>query len=216
MLYGVVFMILLLFYGAMMYFTRNHKNYQKREIENEYYIITFINILIGIVFAFLLITFHERLFAFDHIFDIKMVLFYLVLIDTLYYWVHRITHRIPSLRALLHSTHHSLFDLLPLDFLYESPLEYSMYTFLTSLFPLFFLSVTIWEYGFIILISLIHVIYCHADMDGGFILPMFIDSAYHRDHHQRGRGNYSILFPTWDHFMKTRIPSATPSSVKKE
>ena len=137
-----------------------------------------------------------------------------LVIDLIYYWTHRMTHRIPYLRTLLHETHHDVFHLLPLDFLNVSVLEYVMYILTTNLAPLLFLSVSMVEYFTIFGLILLHVIYCHSEVESSFFLPLFIDSTYHRHHHQIGRGNYSVFFPIWDEYSKTRIPHVDPPTAR--
>lgn len=215
-IYGLVTIILIIFYGIIVYHTTRHKNYEKRQIKADYYWLTVVNFSITIVLVMGLIVYRDHIFRSMTGWDIKQIIVYFLVIDFIYYWTHRVTHRIPYLRHILHETHHDVFDLLPLDFLNVSVLEYVMYILTTNLAPLLFLSVSMVEYFTIFGLILVHVIYCHSEVDSSFFLPLFIDSTYHRHHHQIGRGNYSVFFPIWDEYMKTRIQTQkaepTPST----
>ena len=46
-------------------------------------------------------------------------------------------------------------------------------------------------------------------------LPFFINSKYHYYHHSIGKGNYSIFFPLWDNYMKTRIKKSKKKKKAK-
>ena len=61
------------------------------------------------------------------------------------------------------------------------------------------------EYVMILIISFYHSYYTHSDIKNKFILPLFIDSKYHKKHHTIGRGNYSIFFNIWDQYMDSKI-----------
>jgi sterol desaturase/sphingolipid hydroxylase (fatty acid hydroxylase superfamily) len=82
-----------------------------------------------------------------------------------------------------------------------------MYVVCINHLPLLFIPLNIIEYGVVYLIILVHAVYSHFESESSFILPLFIDSTYHKHHHQKSRGNYSVFFPIWDDFMKTRFSS---------
>jgi len=104
----------------------------------------------------------------------------------------------------MHSTHHTLAKLFPLDTFYLDFIDHTIYVILTLYLPFLFTN-NFFEYTFIILLSLVHSTYLHSDILASFPLPMFIDSKYHTLHHSVGMGNYSIFFPFWDDYMGTRI-----------
>jgi sterol desaturase/sphingolipid hydroxylase (fatty acid hydroxylase superfamily) len=66
------------------------------------------------------------------------------------------------------------------------------------------------------MINIFHSIYIHSEVEGKFPIPGFIESNYHRYHHQIGRGNYAVLFPIWDNYMGTRIPKPEPIRQTEE
>lgn len=138
-----------------------------------------------------------------------------MVIDTIYYWVHRLSHRIPFIKRAMHNTHHDIYNLLPIDFLHVSVIEYVLYIVTTNILPLLFINVSILEYSTILIITLVHQIYTHSDIKSQFILPVFINSKYHKYHHQIGGGNYSVFFPFWDNYMKTRIIPRKKKCIKK-
>lgn len=205
----IVLFILGIVFAALYSITVTHKNYEKRNPQSDYMLRSAINYAIISIFAVCLILYKDSIFITreSSLPDFKTILFYLVVIDCIYYWIHRTTHRIPYLRKELHETHHDVFHLLPMDILNETVLEYCMYMFATNIAPLFFIPITIVEYFTVFLLIFAHSVYCHSETDKSFILPLFIDSTYHRYHHQIGRGNYSAFLSIWDDFMKTRIPT---------
>ena len=211
----VVVGFLIVLYGIILYSTTQHNNFKERELAYDYYLQTAVNFTITILLAVFLLVFQERLFVPFESFDIKRVIFFFLVIDAIYYWVHRTTHRVPSLRRLFHAMHHDAVQLVPLDFLHVTTLEYVMYILFTNLLPLIFLPMNIAEYGFVFLTVLAHAIYCHSDVDSSFVFPLFIDSAYHQQHHQKSRGNYSVFFPIWDDFMKTRFVPVRSNETKE-
>lgn len=205
----VVILILGFIFIGLYFSTIHHKNFEKRNPQSDYMIRSAINYSIISIFALVLIIYKDNIFITRESIlpDFKTILFYLVVIDCIYYWIHRTTHRVPFLRKHLHETHHDVFHLLPMDILNETVLEYCMYMFATNISPLFFIPITIVEYFSVFILIFIHSIYCHTETDRSFFLPLFIDSTYHRYHHQIGKGNYSAFLSIWDDFMKTRIPT---------
>jgi sterol desaturase/sphingolipid hydroxylase (fatty acid hydroxylase superfamily) len=136
--------------------------------------------------------------------NILTIISYLLIADLFFYLLHRVTHRIPVLKRNLHLTHHTAFDVVPNDICFINIKEQLLYLFIISS-PLLIINVNIIEYAIVNIIIFCHQIYTHSEKEEPFMLPLFIDSNYHKYHHQIGGGNYSILFPIWDDFMKTRI-----------
>jgi sterol desaturase/sphingolipid hydroxylase (fatty acid hydroxylase superfamily) len=137
---------------------------------------------------------------------------YFLIVDTIYYWNHRIIHRVSFLKQNLHTTHHDAFHLIPCDIFYADIKETIWYTFLLAFIPLLFIKINIVEYIIINIVVFYHSLYIHSEIKEKFPLPLFINSNFHKYHHQIGRGNYSLLFPIWDKYMATIIKS---SKIKK-
>jgi sterol desaturase/sphingolipid hydroxylase (fatty acid hydroxylase superfamily) len=72
--------------------------------------------------------------------------------------------------------------------------------------PLLFIKINLSEFLIANSVIYYHAIITHSEKDTNFVLPLFINSNYHKYHHQIGRGNYGILFSIWDDYMGTRIP----------
>ena len=197
---------ILLFLIIMFILSTNHKNFLKRKdiISFEYIKNISINFLIAIFFAYCLQTYSEKLFNNSFSMKIQNIIFHLLLVDALYYWIHRTSHRIPFLKKNLHEEHHDVKNLIPTDFLHSNYIEYALNILIIYYLPLFFIDISIIEYNISSLIILIHSIYLHYDTDFLFI-PGFINSKYHKNHHEIGGGNYSMVFPIWDNYMNTRI-----------
>ena len=105
----------------------------------------------------------------------------------------------------LHLKHHTAVDLVSNDLFYVDIKEYIIFILIVGVIPLLFMNISITEYIIVNILMFYHTIYTHSEHEDKFILPLFIDSNYHKYHHQIGQGNYALLFPIWDDFMKTRI-----------
>ena len=198
---------------GLIYLTKHHKNYEKRtDLDSEYIKTVCINYVLACSLALVLIIFRSYIFVDSLIPSIQTIIFYFIVIDTVYYWVHRIIHRIPFLKELLHGTHHDAFNLIPFDAFYVYIHEYLLYMILTNIVPLLFIPINIIEYFVVFILVLIHSVYIHSESDKEFSIPPFIDSTFHKYHHQIGKGNYSIFFPFWDNYMETRIPAPAEST----
>lgn len=208
----IVLFLMIFFFLYLIYITKNHKNYEKRNLDNDYMILFFQNFLIINIFAVIFISFNDIFFQSGYIPSIQKIIFYLLITDTIYYWTHRIIHRVPILKQFFHETHHKAFDLLPIDIFYENTTEFLLYLFYGTLLPII-LGVNITEALILFGIATAHPIYLHSEKENNF-LPGFIDSTFHKHHHQIGKGNYALYFDIWDNYMKTRIPP--PNSKPKE
>jgi sterol desaturase/sphingolipid hydroxylase (fatty acid hydroxylase superfamily) len=209
---GAVTVMILIFCG-LIYLTKHHKNYEKRkDLDSEYIKTVCINYIISCSVALILITFRSYIFVDSLIPSIQTIIFYFIVIDTISYWLHRTIHRTPFLKELLHGTHHDVFHLIPFDAFHIYIPESLLYITLIYIVPLLFIPVNIIEYYIVFTIVSIHELYIHSEYDAEFIIPPFINSTFHKYHHQIGKGNYSIFFPFWDNYMETRIP--TPAKKK--
>lgn len=183
--------------------TKKHKNFKKRKLNNSYYTITIINFIIS--FIFIGIIANNYIFS-NHILPkLQNIVFYFIVTDTIYYWVHRIIHKTPALKQFFHFTHHEAIDLIPMDIFYTDYKENILYLLIIYIFPLLILHMNFIEYFIILIISFYHSYYTHSDIKNKFILPLFIDSKYHKKHHTIGRGNYSVFFNIWDEYMDSKI-----------
>jgi sterol desaturase/sphingolipid hydroxylase (fatty acid hydroxylase superfamily) len=102
-------------------------------------------------------------------------------------------------------THHNAHHLIPLDLYHIDVKEHILYTSIVATVPLLFLNINLVDYLVANVIILCHSLYTHSESDKKFILPLFIDSKYHKYHHQIGKGNYAVFFNIWDNYMGTRI-----------
>ena len=75
-MYGLVVMILIIFYGAIVYLTTQHKNYEKRQVGVEYYRLTIINFSITILLVMGLIAYRDSIFCSVTGWDIKQIIVY--------------------------------------------------------------------------------------------------------------------------------------------
>jgi sterol desaturase/sphingolipid hydroxylase (fatty acid hydroxylase superfamily) len=147
---------------------------------------------------------------------LQNIIFYFLITDALYYWVHRIIHRTPILKNMFHLEHHEAIHLLPLDIYYTGYKETLLFILIIHMVPLLFIHLNLIEYLIILFILSYHSYYTHADIKDKFILPLFISSNYHKKHHTIGGGNYSLFLNIWDEYMGTKIKSKSKNKSKSK
>ena len=212
----LIFVCIIIYFCAIFYISSYYKDFEERLKDESYMKIILINFTLTIC-IFIPVLFYNT-FS-NGIPSLKNIIITLLVTDTVYYWFHYTSHFIPLIKKYMHSTHHNIGRVLPLDTYYLDFLDYIIYLLLVIYLPLFFVE-NISEYFILLCISMIHSIYIHSDIPGDFILPMFINSKYHTLHHTVGQGNYAIFFPFWDDYMQTRvkelpIPDAAAGNHKK-
>ncbi len=210
----IIFTFSIVYFGVILYISSFYKEFEERIKEPSYMKNVVINFILSVC-IFVFIFYHTTLNTGMPL--LKNIILTLLATDTIYYWFHHTSHFIPLIKKYMHSTHHNITNVLPLDTYYLDSLDYIIYSLLVIYLPLFFVE-NIAEYFILLCISMIHSIYIHSDIPGDFILPMFINSKYHTLHHTVGQGNYAIFFPFWDDYMQTRvkdlpIPAAAAASA---
>lgn len=214
-MYLLIFVSNLCLFFILNELTKKHKNIKKRQLDKyNYYNIIIINLLVTTI---LIGGFSSNyIFSTHSIPKLQNIIFYFLITDTLYYWIHRILHRIPILKKLFHLEHHEAINVLPLDIYYTEYTENILYVLITHAAPLLFIHLNLIEYLIILFILTYHLYYTHADIKDIFILPLFISSNYHKKHHIIGGGNYSFVLNIWDEYMGTKIKSKSKNKSKKE
>lgn len=212
----LIFVCIIIYFCAIFYISSYYKDFEERLKDESYMKTILINFTVSVC-IFVFIFYHTKLNTGMPL--LKNIIISLLAVDTVYYWTHYISHYIPLIKKYMHSTHHKVVKLVPLDTFFLDLPDHIYYVILTLGLPLLFLG-NIIEYGIILSISLLHSVYLHSDIPGDFILPMFINSNYHTLHHTVGQGNYAIFFPFWDDYMQTRvkelpIPDAAAGNHKK-
>ena len=201
----LLILITCIIFIILFYLTNNHKNYEKRKLYKDYYVNNIINIfLVCTLYAVIFINV-KNIYSNIETPNIITIIAYLLIVDTFIYWVHRLIHRTPFLKQALHATHHNAYDLVPLDIFYTDFTENILYSFIAGYIPLLFINVNLIEYIAVIILIFYHSLYTHSESEEKFLIPYFIDSTYHKYHHQIGKGNYSVYFSFWDDYMGTRI-----------
>lgn len=201
-LFIIVFITIIL-YITLNHLTKNHKNLKKRKLNKFYYDNISINLLISVFLIFFI--FINYNFSNHLIPKLQNIIFYFIISDSLYYWIHRIIHKNPILKNFFHYTHHDATKLIPLDIFYLDYKECILYILIIFTCPLLFIHLNFIEYIIILIISFYHSWYIHSDTKLNFIFPLFINSKYHKLHHTVGGGNYAVFFNIWDKFMGSKI-----------
>lgn len=205
MLIGVLVVVKLLIVLGLSKLTICHRNFRRRTISKKYIYTVLLNAVVQLMLVYVVCSFKDSLFCNSTTFNIFHIIIYLLVVDALYYWMHRITHRVPLLKKMLHMTHHDTYHLLPSDIYYTSTCENVLYSVVLLLLPFLFLKITLSEYIIALLTAFMHQLYTHSDMSCKFPIPLFNSSKYHKLHHQVGKGNYGVYFSIWDDYMNTRI-----------
>jgi len=135
----------------------------------------------------------------------------LVIDDTYAYWSHRMLHH-PVIFRHVHKFHHYSIDPNPFTTYSFHPIEAAIlffgYRLTASIIPVHSIAVDIW-----LLLSLLNAIAIHLGYE---IYPRWLTkskftnwknpSTHHNLHHEKVRGNYSVIFRWWDKWMKTEFP----------
>lgn len=135
----------------------------------------------------------------------------LFVVDTWFYWLHRLLHQNKWLYRNVHLIHHGSRDTTPLTGQRFHPLELFLITVPNAFLPLIFLLDDRY-YVAAFIFSLVNNVYAH----GGFeLLPTLWEripllrhkttSLHHNMHHDRVRGNYALYFTWWDRLMDTEF-----------
>jgi sterol desaturase/sphingolipid hydroxylase (fatty acid hydroxylase superfamily) len=135
----------------------------------------------------------------------------LVVEDTYFYWVHRLTHH-PALFWLVHRWHHLSTNPSPLAAHAFDPLD----TFLQLIWVLPLIFVMPIHRGVLALFSILNLmssVIGHLSIElyprrwaQHPVLKWINTATYHNDHHQHYRCNYGNYFMFWDRLMKTEHP----------
>lgn len=194
-----IILINLIIFTFSLLASKNHKNINKKKIENNYYKnifgnLFFLNISIYLFFDF--INFNdERNIVLDFI--ILSVLY-----DTWLYWSHRsILHRTKYFRNNIHVDHHSKI-VIPSDWLNVNFFELIIQT-LGIFLPVYFFKFNSYSLLIFIIIKQLFEVYIHSDVDWN-LSPLLINSKFHATHHEKAGCNYSQFYIFWDTVMKTK------------
>jgi sterol desaturase/sphingolipid hydroxylase (fatty acid hydroxylase superfamily) len=191
----------ILFFVVFMYVSSFYEKYEERIKDMSYMTTVIRTYILSLIILFPIIYFGHLTLGFP---KIQNIIITLLAINTIFFFIHYISHIIPFIKNLIHSKHHTLVNLIPLDSFYLDLIDHIIYSILSVYIPLLFVENSI-EYGIILAIIVIHSFYLHSDTDSEFIIPFFINAKYHTLHHKYGTGNFSIFFSHWDDYMGTRV-----------
>lgn len=141
---------------------------------------------------------------------VLQLLFFILLDDFLYYWMHRGMHESKWLLRHVHSVHHRIRNTCAINGNYMHWVEFSLTASLMLLGPILVDAhlgvVWIW-----VIIRQLEAVDGHAGYDipwnPAHLLPVYEGAVYHDFHHARFKGNYAGFLPYLDRYMgKTHIP----------
>jgi sterol desaturase/sphingolipid hydroxylase (fatty acid hydroxylase superfamily) len=193
----------IIYFGIVIYISSFYKGFNARLDDTRYVNTVAINIILTILMSISVL----YLGNFSSILStplLKNIVIAFLAIDTLHFWQHYMVHHTPFIKNIIHSTHHTITDLLPLDSIFLDNIDYLIFVTINLFVPFMFIDNCI-EYLIIIVLTGLHSSLIHSDITIPLNLPIFIDAKFHGLHHSVGSGNYSVFFPFWDDFMGTRI-----------
>jgi methylsterol monooxygenase/4-alpha-methyl-delta7-sterol-4alpha-methyl oxidase len=139
---------------------------------------------------------------------VAQIVFFILLDDFLYYWMHRAMHKGWLLRHV-HCVHHRIRNTSALDGNYFHWIEFVMTASLALVGP-----VLLGVHGYVLWLWIIVRQLEAADGHCGYDipwnpthwLPVYKGPVYHDFHHARFRGNYAGFLPYLDRFWGTYVP----------
>ncbi len=189
------------FISVIIYCSSFYSEFEQRMKDETYLRTVALNYILSVGIILVMFNYTKLGFGFPLL---KNIIITLLATDIIYYWTHYTSHSVPLIKKYMHSMHHEVVNLLPLDTFFLDILDHVYYVILTLGLPFLFIE-NLTEYIIVIMISTLHSIYLHSDISDDIVPPIFISSKFHKLHHEVGKGNYSILFPFWDDYMLTRI-----------
>jgi len=142
---------------------------------------------------------------------LAQLVFFVLLDDFLYYWMHRYMHENKWLLRNVHSVHHRIRNTCGINGNYVHWLEYSLTAPLTLIGPVL-LGAHVYVIWLWVVIRQIEGADGHIGYDIPWnpvhLLPVYEGPVYHDFHHAKFKGNYAGFLPYLDKYMgKTHIPA---------
>lgn len=142
---------------------------------------------------------------------IAQLVFFVLLDDFLYYWMHRYMHENKWLLKHIHSVHHRIHNTCGINGNYMHWVEYSLTATLTLVGPMLIGAHIYVVYLWVILRQVEgadgHIGY-DIPWNPAHLLPVYEGPVYHDFHHAKFKGNYAGFLPYLDKYLgKTHIPA---------
>lgn len=142
---------------------------------------------------------------------IAQLVFFVLLDDFLYYWMHRYMHENKWLLKHIHSVHHRIHNTCGINGNYMHWVEYSLTATLTLVGPMLIGAHIYVVYLWVILRQVEgadgHIGY-DIPWNPAHLLPIYEGPVYHDFHHAKFKGNYAGFLPYLDKYLgKTHIPA---------
>ena len=112
---------------------------------------------------------------------------FVIVLEFIAYWYHRLSHSITYIYKNSHCHHHTNLNTYPIDFLQVDYIDNTIHTLYMSL-PLYFVPMYHIDY------TILYYIYT----TGGFLVHSDIISQDHVIHHKMFKYNFCLLFPIFD------------------
>mmetsp|Transcript_18838 Transcript_18838/g.18815 ORF Transcript_18838/g.18815 Transcript_18838/m.18815 type:complete len:318 (+) Transcript_18838:31-984(+) len=138
---------------------------------------------------------------------IPQTIFFMLVEDTTFYWLHRLLHT-PRFYGAIHKKHHEYINTIGIASEYAHPLEFAFGNLLpAAIGPLLLGNCHIYTIYMWNVIRLLETTDGHSGYDFSWsafrLLPLSGSANYHNFHHSHNVGNYSSFFTYWDTICKT-------------
>lgn len=141
---------------------------------------------------------------------------FIMLVDDLWFYIyHRTLHNNKYLFRKIHAIHHRVRNTMPLDYIYEHPLEWIVGTLgigvACGVLYACFGAVNAYSLFLYVIFRILHEINIHSGLKswiGSHRLFAWLGASEdHAGHHLKFRGNYASTLKWCDYLFKTRLPS---------
>lgn len=142
---------------------------------------------------------------------IAQLLFFILLDDFLYYWMHRYMHENKWLLKNIHSVHHRIRNTCGINGNYMHWLEYALTATLTLVGPML-IGAHIYVIWIWVILRQVEGADGHIGYDipwnPAHLFPVYQGPVYHDFHHAKFKGNYAGFLPYLDKYLgKTHVPA---------
>lgn len=155
---------------------------------------------------------------YGYVYFVVSLFLFAVVIDTWFYWAHRLMHSMPYLKKV-HQVHHNSYNITPVSaysfHIVESLIVTTPWLIMLVAIPWHPVALLIFSVG-----GLLYNGYLHLGFDFFYIqrsqhplLKWLYSATHHSIHHQIYDGNYAVYFSFWDKLMGTEI-STNPAWEK--
>ena len=121
---------------------------------------------------------------------------YLVLFDTIVFWMHYMFHKVPYLYNNIHKEHHHTIWVSPFSATILDWKEHILIGVVPTVIPLYFIDMSMNAWAFMNILIFIYGMLIHSSVN-------LTGAHAHASHHVFKNTNFGFIFPQWDFLMGT-------------